>query len=306
MPAIPGVLSRTIQFAAVVTLLSIPWPAAAAASSPRKIYLNFSDGSQDILETAEDDASRNGSHLCGAAPFLGWDGSMDCGDRETCAGVIADLVDDHWKDFNVELTVSRPADEFVMAMIGPPSGTCQFAVRGISAVDCGNQVNNDLVFAFECAGSVAICAAVISHELGHAFGLVHATDPLDLMYGSTLDGVTQTFLDRPVPVVEPTCGASVQDSHTQLLDTLGPWPAGRPRHKDWGAKGQGCQIGGSGSPSPMWSVPLFLLLIVRRARWRRGEPTKHLLRAEKLVLTGGQYTPDGIESELLGEFNCRR
>jgi hypothetical protein len=272
---------------------------AVASALPKTVYLNFSDGSEAVRRGGADDASTNVSYMCDASPFLAWDGAMDCGDRASCRAQVADLVQEDWTEFNVEFTVQRPAGEFTMVMIGPPSGTCAFGLRGISRVDCGNQSNQDVVFAFECSGSTSRCSSVISHELGHAFGLSHTTEPMDLMYSSMLDGVSQTFLDRWLSVSDEGCGESSQNSHAQLLDTLGAWPSVRPHSRDWMPESGGCRLAiGSERSAALWA-PLAALALLRRrsrrgtaataapsGRWARGRARR--FRCDKSRLPGSE------------------
>jgi hypothetical protein len=223
------------------------WSSALAA--PRKLYLNFSDGSEAVIKGDEDDARRNVSRLCAASPFLPWLGAEGCGDRDTCKAQIAQLVQEQWRDFDVEVTVQRPAaPDYGMVMIGPSSGSCQFGLQGIAHIDCANRVESNVAFAFDCAGSVSVCAAVISHELAHGFGLGHSQDRTDIMYGGVIEGQAATFRDTSALLSEPVCGATSQSSRAQLLAELGAWPAGQARARDWledapnkSARG-GCQL----------------------------------------------------------------
>jgi hypothetical protein len=255
-----------MQKAAVVALAGAGWLSAASAGAASKIYLNFSDGTEELRQGAADDAGHNWSSLCGARPLSSWDGANDCGDRESCRARVADLVQEHWNDFDIELSIKRPIGHYTMVMIGPPSGTCVFGVRGISNVDCGNQLDKDVALAFECNGAASVCASVISHEAGHAFGLVHSTDPSDIMYGGMVEGVEPQFLDRWSPVADPGCGATTQNSYRKLLETLGAWPAGRSRRKDWAPSDGGCQVAESSSTFSARALLLVWLLVTPRLR----------------------------------------
>lgn len=186
------------------------------------VYLNFSDGEQSIVQAERDDATRNQSRLCQADPYLAWTGGEDCGDRDSCRSEVVALVREHWRPFDVELTLGRPSDDYSMVMIGPSSGTCAFGAQGVADVDCENQITENVAFAFECAGPTDVCAGVISHELGHTLGLDHVADPLDFMRGGIRAGESLQFQDRLSPMTNDECGAESQNSFLQLTEVLGP------------------------------------------------------------------------------------
>jgi len=249
--------------------------AAHPAADRHALYLDFSDGTGEITLGEADDSSRNTSSLCGASPLLRWQGAADCPDRDSCQDAITELVREHFRDFALDVTSRRPQQSYTTIVIAPASGDCKFGVRGLSFNDCGDASQKNLGFAFACSQTVVECAAVIAHEAGHTFGLDHTSDQRDLMYSGTPGDVAPVFLDRELPVSEPFCQRGTQNSHSQLLATLGERAIGDLEARDTAAAAAGgCQLARASSSGQFPSeLPLALsaaLVLCFAARRRAG------------------------------------
>jgi hypothetical protein len=212
-----------------------PAPVPPPPPGARVVFLNFSNGGEALHQAAEDDPAANRARLC-AAPQLGpWQGIPGCGGgREGCLRLIADAVDQHFADFNLVVRTTRPAEApYTMVVIAPPSGTCRFGTNGVAPLDCADQRPAEVALVTDCRGSAARCAAIISQEIAHTYGLEHTTWPCDLMADAAAaceQGAA--FADVLVPS-EARCGRRAQNSYRRLLEALGPWPAGVPRLREW-------------------------------------------------------------------------
>lgn len=169
-----------------------------------------------------------------------------------------------------------------MVVIGPPGGSCGFGVRGVALVDCDESQPSNVVFAFECAGSVTRCARLISHETGHSFGLSHVNGGCDLMSAAAPYCEEAAFYDEDRPVVEPGCGEAQQNSVRTLLGRFGPGRADGDAHGDGAG---GCTFGGSyattlpagGSPRTTAGGRAGPLLVLGACWWaarRRRRPAR--------------------------------
>lgn len=252
---------------------------ALVAQSPtswaaeRRIFVNFSSGEESLTFAAKDNALVNESRLCSAEPLPRWNGAQGCGSREACAGSIVQALEDRWKDFEVIFSQQRPAEPYDMVVVGPPSIDCQFGVMGIADVDCEDTNHSNVALAFDCDDTVSYCADVISHELGHSFGLDHVQDETDFMYGGVVPGADLAFRDSEAPKSGDTsCGPGTQNSHAQLGLAIGfqrPSPRG------------GCALTAAGPDNEKLPVAGLVALALGALR-RRGKPALSLLaRAAK-------------------------
>jgi hypothetical protein len=194
---------------------------------PHQVFLDFADGSVRITHAAKDDATTNASSIAdaeGFGPTFTWRhmGSS----REAVMAEITARLTDLYLPFNVTFTSRRPqTPPYTMALIGGkgpdlgyPSG-----ITGVGRVDCDNRSRNEVVFVFlgENQHTPSQAAAVIAHELGHSFGLVHASRESDLMFPA-VGSKGQTFEDVESRVLSTgACGRSAQNSFRLLTMTLG-------------------------------------------------------------------------------------
>jgi hypothetical protein len=198
---------------------------AQARSGPAVVYLDFSEGIEPIAQAAADDASANRSQLCETRRVGRWLGAQDCGDRQACREAILRETEALWRPFDIVFTLRRPAaGPYTMVVIGPASGSCGFGVAGAAPVDCGDGNPGNVAFAFECAGAVTTCARVLSHELGHTFGLAHSDRPCDLMSADASVCAEAAFHDDDGHALGVACGAPLQNSYRLLMSALGPRP----------------------------------------------------------------------------------
>jgi MYXO-CTERM domain-containing protein len=265
-------LVRPAAFVLLLVALVAQSPRSWAAE--RRIFVNFSSGEESLTFAAKDNALVNESRLCSAEPLPRWNGAQGCGSREACAGSIVQALEDRWKDFEVVFSQQRPAEPYDMVVVGPPSIDCQFGVMGIADVDCEDTNHSNVALAFDCDNTVSYCADVISHELGHSFGLDHVQDETDFMYGGVVPGADLAFRDSEAPKSGDTsCGPGTQNSHAQLGLAIGfqrPSPRG------------GCALTAAGPDNEKLPVAGLVALALGVALRRRGKPALSLLaRAAK-------------------------
>jgi hypothetical protein len=257
------VRSPGCALAAFVVLLF----STSALGAGHVAFLNFSDGTEAIRFTETDDAPTNGSQLCATDAVPPWGGDA-CRPSSPCRQIISDELQRIWRPFDVTFTTERPAaGDYTMVVIGPSSGSCRFGVEGLAPLDCGDEVPGNVALVFECRPSeLARCATLISHELGHTYGLDHTDVPCDIMSGHASGCADQGFVDRAGAI--NSCGAVEQNSFRVLQERLGARPPDEMRDPPGG-----CHAA-PGAPSPSACTVMGLLaaftLRCRPLRRRRG------------------------------------
>jgi hypothetical protein len=257
----------------------------AEAAAPSVLYLNFSDGHEDVVRANTDNAPQNRTVMGSAAPFpaFAWPGMTDEATRRQLIDALATQVNDAFMPFNVVVTTMRPqAGAYTMVVVGgsPALFSMDARVAGVAYMDCDNRQASNVVFAFPAAlgGSQQALFTTIAQEAAHAFGLQHSSDPNDLMY-PRVDLDQRSFQDRETEVASPNlCGPKTQNSYRRLLELVGPWTGGaKPIDQvqvetdsvDPPPLSGGCSLGarrGSGGGA----LAVALLFALQACRRRRG------------------------------------
>jgi hypothetical protein len=259
-------------------------PGLARATGMEVLYLNFSDGTENVIQADNDDAGRNRTIMGNASPYpaFTWPGADDPATKQQVIDELTRRVREAFLPFDIVVTTNRPnAGPYNMVMIGgdPSVFKMDARVAGVAYMDCDNRQRSNVVFAFPgpLGGSVHGLFSTISQEAGHALGLQHSSDPSDLMY-PRVDVAQERFQDREVPVASPIyCDQHTQNSHRRLLELVGPRgeitnpsEVGMP---DLATSAGGCQVGGArrGSQgiSGLW-VAIAAVFALRACRRRRG------------------------------------
>lgn len=211
-----------------------PRPTRAAPGEPFVIYLNFSDGTENLVKSDGDNAVTNETFVGAVTryPTFAWpelsDGSLS---RADIIRTVAQRVHEIFLPYNVLITVARPtAAPYTMVMIGGSPTLFGFDARvaGLSLMDCNNDETSNVVFAFPSAlrGSLHGLWVTISHEAAHSFGLEHTSEEADVMF-PRVDPAQHHFLDsRSAISGQHLCGNETQSSHQKLLAIVGAWPGG--------------------------------------------------------------------------------
>jgi hypothetical protein len=279
-----------------VGLVSVLCAGASVAHSegrgPEVLYLNFSDGSENIVRADGDDAALYRSIMGSVSPYpaFAWPGIDTEEARRQLVHDLTEQINDAFRAYNVVVTTTRPAGgHYTMVMIGgsPALFAMDPRVAGVAYMDCENRQAANVVFAFPgpLGASAHGLFSTIAQEAAHAFGLQHSSDPNDIMY-PRVDLAQRGFLDRESVVASPKfCGADTQNSHRRLLQLLGAWPGGdKPddpvltasdtggteAHEAMG----GCAVGGHFSrrateATIAWPGTLALVFALRACRRRR-------------------------------------
>jgi hypothetical protein len=258
-------------------------PGLAHAAGMEVLYLNFSDGTENMIQADTDDAGRNRTIMGSVTgyPAFTWPGVYDDASRQVMIDQVTRQIQDAFAPYDIVVTTTRPvAGPYNMVMIGgdPSVFKMDARVAGVAYMDCDNRQLSNLVFAFPrpLGGSMHGLFSTIAQEAGHALGLQHSSDPSDLMY-PRVDVAQRSFQDRETPVASPRyCEGSTQNSHKRLLQLVGPRGEPAPPHvtgADLVAPIGGCQMGGARRASGPTSGAFAALLAVfalRACRRRRG------------------------------------
>src|SRR5262249_2296770 len=142
------------------------------------------------------------------------------------------LVTGYFAPFNVQVVTSRPASGlYEMSMIGGTPQLVGFPANaaGVALLDCGNQSQTDISFAFAEAGSntPGSGAVVAAQEAAHGYGLGHVAEPTDIMYPQ-LDNQETGFHNQSMQIYDLTStssdcsGTGFQNDVTLLNANVGP------------------------------------------------------------------------------------
>jgi hypothetical protein len=214
-------------------LLLVTLPGLAHAAGSQVLYLNFSDGTEEVLQADVDDASENRSMMGSVMPYpaFTWPGADAPAPRARLVKEITGLIDEAFAPYDIIVTSTRPAaGPYTMVMIGgePALFKMEPRVAGVAFMDCENRQARNVVFAFPATlnGSKHGLFTTIAQEAAHALGLQHSSDPNDLMY-PRVDLSQRSFQDRESQVASPQyCEQQTQNSHRRLLELLGAWAGG--------------------------------------------------------------------------------
>jgi hypothetical protein len=272
---------------AAVTAWLVAAPGLAHAVGREVLYLNFSDGTEDVTRSDVDDATRNRSMMGSvtAYPAFAWPGMDDADARRAVVADLTRQIDEAFAPYDIVVTSTRPvAGPYTMVMVGGDPALFQMdpRVAGVAFMDCENRQEGNVVFAFPAplGGSVHGLFTTIAQEAAHAFGLQHSSDPNDLMY-PRVDLSQRSFQDRDSAVASPKyCDGDIQNSHRRLLQLVGAWKGGdkataqaiAASHEEPAEVMGGCSAAGTqrSSAGPWGPFGALLLVFALRACGRGG------------------------------------
>jgi hypothetical protein len=154
---------------------------------------------------------------------------------EDCQQQVQSYLDAWYADFNLVITLTRPASEdyYTIMITGngswcPDSSTGTSTEAGVANNTSCNDTPRAASLAFECGYSAHACATTIAHEHGHMVGLEHTISTTDVMNSTVLPtaaGFDDQSLRTPIEDSHPQCYPT-QNSYQRMLAALGAWPGG--------------------------------------------------------------------------------
>ncbi|MGZ3426205.1 MAG: Ig-like domain-containing protein [Polyangia bacterium] len=197
-------LVACVGLAACAPRRSPPSPVRASeacASGPVVLWLDFEGAG--VVHAAVDDAAAMpvASALAPTNAVVPPFSSATIAPKVTRAQAMAAIVDrvrTIMKPFAVDVVTARPAAApYTRVLIGGTSAALGVSATeaGVALVDCGNSTDGNVVYDFAAEqtpdyGGVVGIANTAAHEAGHAFGLEHVDDPLDVMYAAGKPALT--------------------------------------------------------------------------------------------------------------------
>jgi hypothetical protein len=173
----------------------------ACNNGPYTVWLDF-DGASLAHGAADDATTMPLQSLLAqsSVSFPAFDGSV-AAPRVTRAEAVAAVVDrvrTRLAPYAVDVTTTRPtsAPYSVVLVGGTPANIGAAAGEGgLANEDCGNLYDRDVSYVFAgeldpARGGVVATANTVLHEVGHAFGLLHTVEHLDLMYSVASPSLT--------------------------------------------------------------------------------------------------------------------
>jgi hypothetical protein len=205
------------------------------------IFLNFDGAMLSAPPNGYgDDASQNQSWIAGGAinyPAFDAKPYAPAFTRDAAINAITNIFKQIYAPINVVVTTTRPPSgkSYTMCMVGgsPQLIGQQTGVAGIAPLDCGNQNESDVTYAFSAdldpsttgsaSESLRAIASTAAQETAHSYGLGHTTNKTDIMYPELLPG--QNSFGGPTSVQQDgsgKCGdGKTQDSLGMLKNVLG-------------------------------------------------------------------------------------
>ncbi len=199
------------------------------AQGLRKVFVNFNSVTLTRDTTWEDSRDNTSLILITSSktlPGLRISDPSDTGGMSLTAikNAIIERMYILYAPYEVEFVTTRPSSgNYHMIVFG---STCSSVAgsdcAGISLRDCTDYMANNVSFVFPTDMRLDDIATTAAHEVGHALGLAHTSDTDDVMYPTILWSLPDGFGAGSVPDDGGGCGgASYQDSHGVLLDTIG-------------------------------------------------------------------------------------
>jgi hypothetical protein len=213
--------------------------AQIAGSGPQLVFVNFDGGTLTKCSSAHDARDGCWSHLNQTSQNYG--GWGEYWGRQ----MILNHVRMAFEGYNVQVTDVRPSNaSYTMVVLthtlinSPLGGDNQSWFRGVAKmVDCGNVSANDIVIVVDqaeaasqgranFANRVELAGKLISHELGHAFGLDHTDWKFDLMHNRVDEGVAFVYARKLTGTNENHClqEHTHQDGPHRLATWVGTAP----------------------------------------------------------------------------------
>ncbi len=197
-----------------------------ALRRPAVLFLNF-DGAT-IVKGATSSAAGDQSPLC-AGTFPAFDHRPFGPDRRQVLDAIATAVGELFSAYDLQVVQARPGrGPYDMALISGLKAGCGYpqGIAGLAPLDCDDAGPEDVVFVFggglSDLGWVALTAA---HEVAHARGVPHSSEPCDVMSPVLCAAGSKRFLDTDAAVWPDhlgRCGLYTTNSHKLLSVVLGP------------------------------------------------------------------------------------
>jgi hypothetical protein len=206
------------------------------------IFLNFDGATVSPPSGWQDNSATNESQITrGTATIPAFDASpyAPAFTKASAETAVANYFSQYYADFNVQVVTTRPSGvRYTMCLVGGSPNVLGIGggAAGIAPLDCGNQNEPDITYAFSsvldpsntgsATESLKEIAVTAAQETAHSFGLGHTTDQNDIMYPQ-LTGTATGFAKGPQGLQNDGSGqcsspSTTQDSHQMLLDVLGP------------------------------------------------------------------------------------
>jgi hypothetical protein len=208
------------------------------------IFLNFGGQKITPASNGQDNPATGASWIAkSTVNMAAFDASPYAGQFTAASAqqAIVTNFNTFYAPFNVQVVTTRPAAgaRYTMCVIGDYAetllGSSAGQAAGIAPLDCGNQMEAEITYAFSSsiapnmtglslAQSLKSIAVTAAQETAHAFGLNHTNNTTDVMYPQ-LDPAQNQFVDANMTLINNSSGtcdnATMQDSKQLLLTNIG-------------------------------------------------------------------------------------
>jgi hypothetical protein len=208
------------------------------------IFLNFAGQQLTRAQPGQDDPDTGASWILttNSVSYKAFDASPYAGQFNAAQAqtAIVNYFKQFYSPFNVQVVTTRPSGvRYTMCMIGDNASTVlgsgAGSAAGVAPLDCGNQDESEITYAFSAglspnqtglslSESLKAIAVTAAQETAHSYGLNHTNSTSDIMYPQ-LDPAQSAFQDQTLQLINNSGGtcnnATTQNSKQLLLANIG-------------------------------------------------------------------------------------